>query len=220
MRDQQSPVLLVVWLSTELLRWEGHLKNDKDHHKNKDPEAWVRWEQFSCCLLGFLANGLGSELEVTQCSTALETLKATAVISCLTRLLGVFWMLCWVLRYLLQDSISIHGTSCVDAVAPLTAAQGEFHSCAYWQTRWVRLSPTISTAEVPEVTSGLNLAFVLKNLWVLVWSWPELEEIFVEVSYCPSGTLAGCDDIPLKTLPCVLCGSMLLHPHPDWASFQ
>lgn len=83
----------------------------------------------------------------------------------------------------------------------------------------MRLSPT-SSAEVPEVTSGLNLPFVLKHLWVLVWSQPELEEIFVEVSYCPSGTLAGCDDIPLKTLPRVLCGSMLLHPHPDWALFQ
>lgn len=77
-----------------------------------------------------------------------------------------------------------------------------------------------SSAEVPEVTSGLSLPFVLKHLWVLVWSWPELEEIFVEVSYCPSGALAGCDDIPLKTLPRVWCGSMLLHPHPDWALFQ
>lgn len=86
--------------------------------------------------------------------------------------------------------------------------------------RWVRLSPTTSSAEVPQVTSGLNLPFILKRLWVLVWSRPELEEIFVEVSYCPSGALAGCDDIPLKTLPRVLCGFMLLHPHPDWALFQ
>lgn len=110
--------------------------------------------------------------------------------------------------------------SCVDAVGLLTAPQGEFPSCAYTQTRWVRLSPTTSSAEVPEVTSGLNLPFVLKHLWVLVWSWPELEEAFVEVSYCPRGALAGLDDIPLKTLPRVLCGSMLLHPHPDWALFQ
>lgn len=173
-----------------------------------------------CCLLGILANGLGSELEVTQCPTALETLKATAVTSCLTRLLCMFLMPCWVLRCLLQDSVSVPGTSCVDAVSPLTATQGEFPSCTYTQMRWVRLSPTTSSAEVPEVTSGLNLPCVLKHLWVLVWSRPELEEISVEVSYCPSGVLAGCDDIPLKTLPRVLCGSMLLHPHPDWALFQ
>lgn len=125
-------------------------------------------------------------------------------------------MLCWVLRCLLQDSISIPGPSCVGAVGALTAAQGGFPSCAHTQKRWVRLSPTTSSAEVPEVTSGLNLPFVLKHLW----SWPELEEIFVEVSYCPSGAFAGCDDIPLRTLPCVLCGSMLLHPHPHWALFQ
>lgn len=109
---------------------------------------------------------------------------------------------------------------CTRAVGPLTAAQGEFPRYAYTQMRWVRLSPPTSSAEVPEVTSGLNLSFVLKHLWVLLWSQPELEEIFVEVSCCPSGALAGCDDIPLKTLPRVLCGSMLLHPHPDWALFQ
>lgn len=125
-------------------------------------------------------------------------------------------MLCWVLRCLLQDSISIPGTT----VGPLTATQGEFPCCAYTQTRWVRLSPTTSSAEVPGVTSGLNLPFILKHLWVLMWSRPELEEIFVEVSYCPCGALAGRDDIPLKTLPRVLCGSMLLHPHPHWALFQ
>lgn len=116
-------------------------------------------------------------------------------------------MLCWVLRCLLQDSNSIPGTSCVDALGPLTATQGEFPSCAYTQMRWVKLNPTTSSAEVPEITSGLNLPFVLKHLWVLVWARPELEEIFVEVSYCPSGALAGCDDIPLKTLPGVLCAA-------------
>lgn len=102
----------------------------------------------------------------------------------------------------------------------LTAAQGGFPSCAHTQKRWIRLSPTTSSAEVPEVTSGLNLPFVLKHLWVLVWSRPELEEVFVEVSYYPSGAFAGRDDIPLRTLPRVLCGSMLLHPHPHWALFQ
>lgn len=78
----------------------------------------------------------------------------------------------------------------------------------------------VSSAEVPEVTSGLNLHFALKYLWVLVWSWPELEEIYVEVSHSPSGALAGCDDILFKTLHRVLCHSMLLHRHPDQAVFQ
>lgn len=86
--------------------------------------------------------------------------------------------------------------------------------------RWIRPSPTVSSAEVPEVTSGLNLHFALKYLRVLVWSQPELEDIYVEVSHCPSGALAGCDDVLHKTLHRVLCRAALLHPHPDRAVFQ
>lgn len=78
----------------------------------------------------------------------------------------------------------------------------------------------MSSAEVPEVTSGLNLHFALEFLRVLVWSQLELEEIYVEVSHCPSGALAGCDDILHKILHRVLCRSTLLHPHPDQAVFQ
>lgn len=54
----------------------------------------MRWEQFCCCLLWVLANGLGSKLEVAQCTAAWETLKATAVTSTpqhLTRLLWIFF---------------------------------------------------------------------------------------------------------------------------------
>jgi len=112
----------------------------------------------------------------------------------------------------LQDSIDTPVTSCVYAAGPLAVIRGEFLSYAYTQMRWVRLSPTVSSAEVPEVTSGLHLHFALKYLWVLVWSQPELKEIYVEVSHCPSGALAGCNEILPKTLHRVFCCSMLLHP--------
>lgn len=69
-----------------------------------------------------------------SCTAALETLKATAVTStpqCLTWLLRVFLMPCWMLRCLLQDSVGIPVTSCAYAVDPLAVTQGEFLSCAY-----------------------------------------------------------------------------------------
>lgn len=119
-----------------------------------------------------------------------------------------------------QDSISIPGTSCVRAVGPLTATQGAFPSCAYTQMRWVRLSPTTKLCWSPWGYIWAGFALCIEASLGSCVVMARTGRNFVEVSYCPSGALAGCDDIPLKTLPRVLCGSMLLHPHPDWALFQ
>lgn len=104
----------------------------------------------------------------------------------------------------------------------LCGCSGSSHSCPgrisqlCLQTRWVRLSPTTS----PWGYIWAEFAFCIEASLGSCVVMARTGRIFVEVSYCPSGALAGCDDIPLKTLPRVLCGSMLLHPHPDWALFQ